>query len=52
MLELQNSKEREPDDWASLFERADTHFKLVGIKMPPGSKLSFVEAKWEVDGSS
>lgn len=47
MLELQNSKEREVDDWKSLFERADKRFRFVGVRMPFGSKLSFIEVKWE-----
>lgn len=52
MLELLNSSEREADDWVSLFERADLRFKFVDIKRPPGSALSFIEAKWEIDSSS
>ena len=46
MLELFNSKEH---DWASLFARADARFKLIGIRRPPKSKLSFIEVVWEGD---
>lgn len=46
MLELFNSKEREADEWRKLLENADQRFHLVGINVPPGSKLSFVEARW------
>jgi len=46
MLELFNAKEREADEWKRLLEIADKRFHFVGINMPPGSKLSFVEARW------
>lgn len=47
MLELQNSKEREASDWAALFERADPRFEFVGVRAPPKSLLSIIEAKWK-----
>ena len=46
MLELFNSKEREADGWTNLLKTADERFQLVDISVPPGSKLSFVEARW------
>ena len=52
MLEMFNSKEREADDWLSLFQSADARFKFVDIKRPPNSKLSFIEVVWEGDGTS
>lgn len=47
MLELQNSKEREASDWAALFERADPRFEFMGVRAPPKSLLSIIEAKWK-----
>ncbi|KAL9592948.1 MAG: hypothetical protein Q9219_007705 [cf. Caloplaca sp. 3 TL-2023] len=46
MFEVFNSKEREADEWASLFKAADDRFQFIGIKRPDGSKLSFIEARW------
>ena len=47
MLQLFNSREREPEDWTNLFNLADKRFTVVDIKRPPGSKLSFVEVIWK-----
>ena len=46
MLELNNSKEREVDDWRHLFQAADPRFKLQGIQRPLKSKMSFIEIAW------
>jgi hypothetical protein len=46
MLELFNSKEREPDDWLNLFAIADSRFKVTEIKQPATCKLAFIEAVW------
>lgn len=46
MLELQNSRERELDDWANLFSLADKRFKFKGGHMEPGSFLWILEAVW------
>ncbi|KAI1364913.1 S-adenosyl-L-methionine-dependent methyltransferase [Xylaria arbuscula] len=46
MTEIQNSYEREADDWARLFKRADPRFKFLEAKQPPGSNLGFVVAEW------
>ena len=50
MLELQNAREREIDDWASLFAQADGRFKFLGGKKPDGSNLWIMEAVWESAG--
>lgn len=50
MLELFNSKEREKDDWVRLLKEADPRFKLLDIKQPPRSKLSFIEVIWREMG--
>ncbi|KAL9118984.1 MAG: hypothetical protein Q9187_004464 [Circinaria calcarea] len=47
MLELQNSREREMDDWKALFEMADGRFKFLGGNQPNGSRLWILEAVWE-----
>ena len=50
MLELFNSKERDADDWVGLLRQADERFRLVDIKRPLRSKLSFIEISWEGNG--
>ena len=47
MLEMYNSKERDADDWAGLLRQADGRFRLVDVKRPSRSKLSFIEIMWE-----
>ena len=47
MLEIQNSRDRELDEWRGLFTLADRRFKFVGAKQPPGSILWFLVAVWE-----
>ncbi|KAF2430168.1 O-methyltransferase [Tothia fuscella] len=47
MLELLNAKERDVDDWIELFRLADSRFKFLGAKQPPGSRMSIMEAVWE-----
>ncbi|KAI8630535.1 S-adenosyl-L-methionine-dependent methyltransferase [Xylariaceae sp. FL1651] len=39
MTDIQNSYEREVDDWARLLKSADSRFELLGAKQPPGSNL-------------
>jgi len=46
MLQNFNSKERDADEWRTLFEQADDRLKLDRISCPPGSILSVIEAKW------
>lgn len=41
-----NSRERDADDWAELFGKADTRFKLKRITCSPGSILSVIEIIW------
>ena len=47
MLSLSNSREREADDWNSLFEAADARFGKVRAWIPEGGKLDIVEAIWQ-----
>lgn len=49
ILELQNAREREIDDWAGLFKQADAQFYFLGGKQPTGSNLWIIEAVWEAD---
>ena len=46
MLEIQNSRERELDDWADLLRRADSRFRFMRATQPQGSKLHLLEAVW------
>ncbi|KAM0259370.1 hypothetical protein ACHAQJ_003402 [Trichoderma viride] len=41
-----NSREREIDDWKSLFEQADERFRWQGARKTSG-KLWFIECTWE-----
>jgi hypothetical protein len=47
MMELMNAREREAQDWASLFQRADVRFELIGTTQPPTSSLSLIEFRWK-----
>jgi len=49
MLELQNSCERELEDWAKLFKEADSRYDFKGGKQPAGSTLWILEAVWKGD---
>lgn len=42
-----NSKERDAEEWESLFQLADKRFKLNRIVVPPGSILAVVEFVWQ-----
>jgi hypothetical protein len=47
MTELQNSHERELDDWAKVFELADPRFEFKGGQQPAGSNLWLMVAEWK-----
>ncbi|KAM7182880.1 S-adenosyl-L-methionine-dependent methyltransferase [Rhypophila sp. PSN 637] len=47
MAELFNSHERELDDWANLFELADSRFEFKGAHQPDGSEMSLIVAEWK-----
>jgi hypothetical protein len=47
MLALFNAGDRQADQWKRVVEKADPRFKYKGIKMIPGSNLSFIEAVWQ-----
>ena len=47
-----NSKERDADDWAALFEAADKRFKIQRIKCSPGSILSVIDVIWNEESST
>jgi len=47
MLELQNSREREMEDWVKIFRDADSRFEFKGGKQPAGSNLWILEAVWK-----
>jgi hypothetical protein len=46
MIAIQNGRERDLDEWKSLFGRADSRFHFVGVTQPEGSNLSLIEASW------
>jgi hypothetical protein len=46
MTEIQNSHEREMNDWAKVFELADPRFKFQAGHQPAGSNLSIIVAEW------
>ena len=47
MLEMQNSQERELNDWKNLFESVDNRFKWKNAHLPDGSRLWILEVVWE-----
>ncbi|KAI1175690.1 S-adenosyl-L-methionine-dependent methyltransferase [Nemania sp. FL0916] len=47
MTEIQNSHEREVEDWAEIFHDADPRFEFQGAKQPAGSNLGFIVAEWK-----
>ena len=47
MLSIQNSKERDAEDWEVLFKEADPRFQFQGIKQQPGSK-ALIQVGWKV----
>jgi len=47
MTEIQNSHEREVGDWERLLKSADSRFKFLEAKQPPGSTLWLVVAEWK-----
>ncbi|KAF2111200.1 putative hydroxyindole O-methyltransferase [Lophiotrema nucula] len=44
-----NGKERDTENWAALFGKADNRFIFLGVRLPPGSKEAIVEAVWAPD---
>ncbi|KAG8526452.1 uncharacterized protein KY384_000045 [Bacidia gigantensis] len=51
MLEFHNGKERDREDWVNLLQRADERFCIVNVRQPPGSRLSFIEVRWDVQSN-
>ena len=47
MFSMQNSKERDASDWASLFEQANPRFHMRGVTPLPNSPIALIEAVWE-----
>lgn len=47
MLTLQNAREREKDDWASLFEQADKKFRFISATAMEKSATAVIVAVWE-----
>lgn len=47
MWGLHNAKERDRDDWKSLFGHAHPNLQMVNIAKPVGSRLSIIEVKWQ-----
>jgi hypothetical protein len=51
MKSFTNAKERNAQEWAALFTKADPRFEFQGICIPPGAKCAVIEAKWVSEGS-
>lgn len=47
MLAMNNSQERDQDDWEKLLQAADTNLKLEEVKRIPDAKLDLIIARWE-----
>lgn len=44
---VNNTGERSVDDWANLFKKTDSRFKLLNTWKPPKSTMWFIEAEWQ-----
>lgn len=47
MIEIQNSHEREVQDWARLFELAGPGFEFQGASLPKGANMWILVAEWK-----
>lgn len=52
MKSFLNAKERDAEQWAGLFARADSRFKFLGLRIPEGSKCAIIEAEWTSTATS
>jgi len=46
MIAILNGRERDLDEWKSLFERADPRFSFEGVTQLEGSNLAMITASW------
>ncbi|KAL9106015.1 MAG: hypothetical protein Q9227_008923 [Pyrenula ochraceoflavens] len=44
--QIQNGRERNPEEWKTLLELADARFALQEIIRPPGAALAIIVAEW------
>lgn len=49
MKAFTNAQERDAGEWAALFSKADSRFKLLDVKLPLGSKHAIIQAEWQPD---
>ncbi|EED13972.1 hydroxyindole O-methyltransferase, putative [Talaromyces stipitatus ATCC 10500] len=49
MKAFNNARERDVEAWESLFTEADSRFRFLGVSMPPGARMSIIEAEWMGD---
>lgn len=49
MKAIQNSHERELDDWKKLFAMVDHKLELLGAEQPSGSSLWMMVLQWKGD---
>ena len=47
-----NAKERDAEEWAALFAKADPRFAYLGTRVPRGSKCAIIEAEWQPNKES
>lgn len=47
MLEIGNARERDVDEWETIFRQADERFIFKGARQPQGSALSILELEWK-----
>lgn len=46
MKAFNNARERDPEVWKDLFEKADARFKVVDITIPKESNMAIILAEW------
>ena len=47
MLQLFNAYQRDEEEWADLFHRADPRFKFIGHSKPRGAAQSIIVVGWD-----
>lgn len=47
MLEIGNAKERDMEEWKTLFAEANARFKVTNVNQPMGSNLAIIETTWD-----
>ena len=47
MKAFSNARERDAQDWAELFAKADSRFRFEGVRLFEGHRMAIITAGWE-----